>query len=92
MGYELLMKFGPTAQFSFETHVFRGVQSEILIHVRDSHAILLTEFPPLALLVCGGNSRSLVIVVLLLLISSRVPHYEHESEENPTYISLGLVL
>ena len=41
--YELLMKFGPTAQLSFETHIFRRIQSEILIHVRDSHAILLKE-------------------------------------------------
>ena len=32
-------------------------QSEILIHIQDSHAILLTEFPPLASLFCGGNSR-----------------------------------
>ena len=38
--------------------VFRRVQSEILIHVQDSHTILLTESPPLASLVCGGgNSR-----------------------------------
>ena len=51
------MKFGPTAQISFETHVFGRVQLEILSHVRDSHAILLMEFPPLASLVCGGNSR-----------------------------------
>ena len=28
-----------------------------MIHVRDSHAILLTEFPPLASLIYGGNSR-----------------------------------
>ena len=51
------MKFGPTAQISFETHVFGRVQLEILIHVRDSHTILLTEFTPLASLVYGGNSR-----------------------------------
>ena len=55
--YGLLIKFGPTAQISFERHVFGRVQLEIMIHVRDSHAILLTEFPPLASLVCGGNSR-----------------------------------
>ena len=58
---ELLMKFGPTAQLSFETHVFGRVQLEILSHVRDSHAILLTEFPPLASLVCGGNSRQRIL-------------------------------
>ena len=51
------MKFGPTAQISFKTYVFGRVQLEILSHVWDSHTILLTEFPPLASLVCGGNSR-----------------------------------
>ena len=35
---------------------------------------------------------ALVIVLLLLLISLRGQHYEHESEENPTYTSLGMVL
>ena len=39
------MKFGLTAQISFETHVFGRVQLEILIHMKDSHAILLMEFP-----------------------------------------------
>ena len=51
------MKFGPTVQISFETHVFGRVQLEILSHVRDSHEILLTEYPLLASLVYGGNSR-----------------------------------
>ena len=36
---------------------FRIAQSEILIHVQDSRAILLTEFPLLASLICRGNSR-----------------------------------
>ena len=40
-----LMKFGPMAQLSFETHFSGRAQLEILSHVRDSHAILLTEFP-----------------------------------------------
>ena len=54
------MKFGPTAQILFEAHVFGRVQMEIMSHggVQDSHAILLTEFPPITSLVCGRNSRS----------------------------------
>ena len=38
------------------------------------------------------NICTIVIVLLLLLISLRGQHYEHESEENPTYTSLGMVL
>ena len=69
------MKFGPKAQNSFETHVSGRVQLETLSHVQDSHAILLMEFPPLALLVCGGNSRLTELQIINILSVHHHPKF-----------------
>ena len=58
---ELIIKFGPTAQLSFKTHVSRIVQSEILIHIRDSLAIQLTEFLELPKTPCKQYSHGIFL-------------------------------